>query len=334
MPASRPLIFVALFLLILSACSTPETTTITLYSGRAQSLVEPLLNRFEEETGIVVDVRYGDTAQLAVALMEEGDQSPADLFWAQDAGALGAVQAAGLLTPLPDSIRGQVIDGFAATDGAWIATSGRARVLAYSPERMDPSALPSSILDLTHDGYAGRVGWAPTNGSFQAAVTAMRHSIGERETRTWLEAMVASGVVSYGNNRAILEAIANDEIDLGIPNHYYLYRYKADNPAYPVEQSFFAPGDIGNLINVAGIGHLASSDNALAAQQLVSFLLAPSSQAYFANETFEYPVVPGVETNTVIADFDRIGNLKPDVALDSMRDLEATLNMLRDVGLL
>lgn len=334
MYTSRPLIAVVLFMLTLSACSAPETTSITLYSGRAQSLVEPLLERFQEETGIMVNVRYGDTAQLAVALLEEGSQSPADLFWAQDAGALGAVQAAGLLSPLPDSIRMRVLDGFAATDGEWVATSGRARVLAYSSERMDPSALPSSILDLTDEAYAGRVGWAPTNGSFQAAVTAMRHAIGETETRAWLDAMVASGAVSYGNNRAILEAIANDEIDLGIPNHYYLYRYKADNAAYPVEQTFFEPGDIGNLINVAGIGQLVSSDNSPAAQRLVSFLLTPSSQAYFANETFEYPVAPGVSTNTVIADFDRIGNLKPDVALDSMHDLEATLNLLRDVGLL
>lgn len=324
----------ALLAVSLTACTTPDVTTLTVYSGRSQSLVQPLLDAFQAETGIEVNVRFGDTAQLAVALLEEGDQSPADLFWAQDAGALGAVQDAGLFAPLPDELTGRVGAGFAALDGSWVATSGRARVLAWSSERLDDENLPTALLGLTDPQWAGRVGWAPTNGSFQAAVTAMRLALGEEATRVWLAEMAAAGTKSYANNRSIIEAIANGEIDLGLPNHYYLYRYKADDAAYPVEQTFFEPGDIGNLINVAGIGRLASSGNAEAAERLIAHLLSPESQEYFARENFEYPVVEGIAPSTQIADYDRISDLKPDVRLESMRDLEATLDLLRSVGLL
>ncbi|MEQ9104640.1 MAG: iron ABC transporter substrate-binding protein [Rhodothermales bacterium] len=324
----------ALTAVFLTSCTSPDVTTLTVYSGRSQSLVQPLLDAFQAETGIEVEVRFGDTAQLAVALLEEGEQSPADLFWAQDAGALGAIQDAGLFAPLPDELTRRAGAGFSASDGAWVATSGRARVLAWSSDRLEAEALPASILDLTDPRWAGRVGWAPTNGSFQAAVTAMRVELGEDATREWLMAMSAAGTKAYSNNRSIIEAIANGEIDLGLPNHYYLYRYKADDAAYPVEQTFFEPGDIGNLINVAGIGRLTSSGNAEAAERLIAYLLSDESQEFFARETFEYPVVEGIAPSTRIADYDRISDLKPDVRLENMRDLESTLTLLRSVGLL
>lgn len=323
-----------LFGIFAAGCAEPEPNSVTLYSGRSQSLVQPLLDQFTEETGIEVNVRYGDTAQLAVALIEEGDQSPADVFWAQDAGALGAVQNAGLFTALPEDITSRVMPGFTAQGGAWVATSGRARVLAWSDERLETDSLPERIEQLAQPEYASRLGWAPTNGSFQAAVTAMRIALGDEATRAWLEAVKDGGATAYGNNRSILEGIANGEIDLGLPNHYYLYRYKADNPDYPVEQSFFAPGNIGNLINVAGVGQLATSQNAAQARALISFLLESPAQNYFATETYEYPVTPHATPGTDLADFSKLGELRPDIALERMDDLEATLTMLREVGLL
>ncbi len=330
---SLPL-FALVILVTATGCAETEPESVTLYSGRSQSLVQPLLDRFTEETGTPVNVRYGDTAQLAVALIEEGDQSPADVFWAQDAGALGAVQNAGLFAELPDEITSRVMPGFTAKGGAWVATSGRARVLAWSSERLSPGDLPERIEDLARPEYASRLGWAPTNGSFQAAVTAMRVALGDEATRAWLQAVKDGGATAYGNNRSILEGIANGEIDLGLPNHYYLYRYTADNPDYPVEQSFFAPGNIGNLINVAGIGHVTSSHNTPQARALIAFLLESTAQNYFATETFEYPVTPDATPGDDLADFDKLGQLRPDVALERMDDLEATLAMLREVGLL
>ncbi len=319
--------FLPVLLLALAACqpSAPEDNTLVIYSGRGKSLVKPIIERFQETTGIQVDVRYGNTAQLAVALTEEGDRSPADVFWAQDAGALGAMHQAGLLTTLPDSILAKVPAHYRNGAGTWVATSGRARTLAYAPDRVDTTALPQSLFDLTAPRYQGRVGWAPGNGSFQAHVTALRQLVGDDSTRAWLEAMKNNGAQAYSNNRAILDGIAAGEVDYGLPNHYYLYGKKRDDPNYPVEQTFFAPGDAGNLINVAGVGVL---EDRAPAHRFVAYLLSSDAQEYFTTETHEYAVTGSDATHTAPS------NVQVSIDLDALSDLEATLNLLREVGLL
>ena len=179
-----------LFLTVWTVNAT-DTRELVVYSGRSKGLVHPIIKQFEKETGITVKVRYGNTAQLAVALLEEGEKSPADLFWAQDAGALGAVSKQGLFQKLPESILSKVPDKFRNVEGTWAATSGRARVLAYAPERVKAEELPNSIFDLTDEKWKGRIGWAPQNASFQAFVTAMRVLEGEEKTEEWLRGMKA-----------------------------------------------------------------------------------------------------------------------------------------------
>jgi len=319
--------FLPVLLLTLAACqpSAPEDNTLVIYSGRGESLVKPIIERFQETTGIQVEVRYGNTAQLAVALTEEGDRSPADVFWAQDAGALGAVHQAGLLTTLPDSILAKVPAHYRNSAGTWVATSGRARTLAYAPDRVDTTALPQSLFDLADPRYQGRVGWAPSNGSFQAHVTALRQLVGDDSTRAWLEAMKNNDAQAYSNNRAILDGIAAGEVDFGLPNHYYLYGKKRDDPNYPVEQTFFAPGDAGNLVNVAGVGVLSDRDQA---RRFVAYLLSSDAQQYFTTETYEYAVTTEAASQSLPS------GVRLTIDLDALRDLEATLNLLREVGLL
>ncbi|MBT8399304.1 MAG: iron ABC transporter substrate-binding protein [Rhodothermia bacterium] len=310
-------------------CQTAEDPNLTVYSGRSKSLVDPVVEKFSADTGIKVDVRYGDTAEMAVALMEEGDQSRADVFWAQDAGALGAVAEEGLLAPLPDSLRQKVGSKYVGNLGTWVATSGRARTLAYSVDRVSPDQLPSSVFDLTAAEYRGRVGWAPANGSFQAFVTAMRIVHGDDQTRTWLTDMKANGAVAFPKNTAILQGIANGDVDFGLPNHYYLFRFKSEDPNFPVEQTSFEAGDIGNLVNVAGVGIVTHTDSPVAAARFVSYVLGNYSQEYFAEETFEYPVVQVSSEGSLPPD-----SLVPAVELDQLQDLQQTLDMLREIGLL
>lgn len=332
----RNLFIILLAVVLVAGCETPEadeTGSLVVYSGRSESLVEPLVERFEAATGLDVEVRYGGTSELAVTLAEEGDQSPADVFWAQDAGALGAVKADGLLLPLPDTLLQRVPATYRSNDGLWVATSGRARTLAYAPARVDTSALPQSIFDLTDEAYAGRVGWAPTNGSFQAHVTALRALAGDEATRAWLEGMKNNGAKAYANNRAILQAIADGEVDYGLPNHYYLLRAKANDPAYPVEQTFFASGDPGNLINIAGVGLLATSARQEAALRFVNFLLSDEAQRYFIDDTREYAVA-GEAALRADHGADNPAALQATLDLNRLDDLDATLEMLRAVGLL
>lgn len=304
---------------------------LTLYSGRSKALVEPLIQEFERETGIRVRVRYGGTTQLAVAIIEEGHRSPADIFWAQDAGALGAVHRAGLLAPLDSSLYEGKPTAFRNSDGTWVATSGRARILAFDKRVLDSDKLPESVLDLTNPVWRGQVGWSPSNASFQSFITAMRAINGDEKTLQWLTDMQRNGAIAYNNNSSILQAIAAGEIQLGITNHYYIERAQSIDPAFPVDMAFFRAGDPGNLLNVAGAGILSSTRVTAEATRFIEFLLTIESQKYFLNEIFEYPVTYFDSQDRKL---DQLLDILPKLDLDILNDLDGTLRLLRQSGLL
>jgi iron(III) transport system substrate-binding protein len=307
---------------------------VVLYSGRSKSLVDPIIQQFQRETGIKVTVKYGNTAQLALTLQEEGGRSPADIFWAQDAGALGAINAKGMFQKLPDSITGNIPAHYMNASKTWIGTSGRARVLAYAPSRVNADALPKSVFDLTDPKWKGRIGWAPTNGSFQAFVTAMYNKHGKEKTKAWLVGMKNNGAKAYPKNTPIIQALAAGEIDLGLPNHYYPLKFKASDGNYPVEQTFFEAGDIGNLVFVSGVGVLNTSKNRVPAMELVQYLLGPKAQQYFTSQIFEYPVSDEVIANNQLVAVEELSKLVPDVNLEDLQDLQKTLALLTEVGLI
>ena len=330
----RYLVGILSLFLTVSAVNATDTKELVIYSGRSKGLVHPIIKQFEKETGITVKVRYGNTAQLAVALLEEGEKSNADLFWAQDAGALGAVSKEDLFQVLPESILSKVPDKFRNAEGTWTATSGRARVLAYAPERVNAEELPKSVFDLTDEKWKGRVGWAPQNASFQAFVTAMRVIVGEEKAEEWLRGMKANGAKSYPKNTPIIRGLAAEEIDLGLPNHYYLMRFKKSDSGFPVEQTFFGAGDPGNLVNVAGIGVLKSSNHTEAVSSFVQFLLSPKVQQFFISEVFEYPVTDAVIPSEKLLPLDELLKLTPQLNLEKLDDLEGTLKLLREADIL
>lgn len=324
---SRSLLFAALaFCVAAAGISVPtQADTITVYSGRSKSFMDALLDKFERKSGHTVRRVYDKTAAVALKLQTEGDRSPADVVLAQDAGALGALSRAGLLAPLPSAHTAGIAPRFVSDRGDWVATSLRARTLAYSTERVQTQDLPQSILNLTDKKYAGRVGFAPANASFQAFVTALRVAHGEDAARTWLVAMKRNGAQSYPKNTAILEGIAAGEIDFGLPNHYYLLRFTEKDPGFPVAQTHFADGDIGNLVNVAGAAVLKTSHHPEAAGQLVAYLLSHTGQSWFTDQIHEYPVA---------GDHPAAGQGAPEINLNAIDDLEGTLTLLREVGLL
>ncbi len=308
--------------------------TLTLYSGRGESMVQPMVEQFEEKTGISVNVRYGDTSQLAVLLQEEGDRTPADLFWGQDAGAMGALGQAELLNTLPRDIYENLPSIYTSETGHWVAASGRARVFVYSPSRVDDEEKPESIFDLTDSRYEGRVGWAPNNGSFQSFVTAMRNQHGDEKTLEWLRDMKANGAKTFRNNSTQVQGVADGEIDFGIVNNYYLPRFLENDSDFPVAQSFFEPDDIGNLVNVAGIGVIRDSANQEAAVEFIRFLLSEQAQEYFTQSVYEYPVREGVTRNPDLESFEHLLDVAPQINLDELEDLEGTLSLLRQADLI
>lgn len=310
------------------AQSDPEK--LIIYSGRSEGLIAPILEAFSNDTGILVEVRYGGTAEMAATILEEGDNSPADVFIAQDAGALGALANEGHLAKLPSDVLERIPARFSSSDGMWVGVSGRARALVYNTNLVNEADLPLSLVDMTKPEWKGQVGWAPSNGSFQANITAMRLMLGEDITRQWLEDMIANEAVIYESNDGITQAVINGEIAAGLVNHYYVFEFKEQIPDAPIAIHYFQAGDVGMLVNVAGAGILNTSKHPGLAQRLLLYLLGNNAQRYFAEKTGEYPLVAGVEGNAAVKPLSEIQG--PEIDLSQLADLQTTLDLLRDTG--
>lgn len=323
---------------LLAACAAGSGSgasdgSLVLYSGRNESLVQPLIDRFEAESGIDVEVRYDGTTALAALLLEEGERTPADVFLSQDAGALGALAAADLFAALPEDVAGAAPEGYTSTDGTWTGITGRARVLVYDSQDVTEAELPASVTDLTDPRWKGRIGVPPTNASFQAFVTAFRVLEGEEAARAWLEGLVANDVQKFESNGAILEAVNAGRLDVGLINHYYWYRTAAEvgEDGMRAHLYFLPTGDPGALVNVTGAGILRGSEGDEDAIALVRFLVSQEAQEYFVTTTFEYPLVPGVEQPAGLPSLDDLRN--PELDLADLGSLQETVDLISSVGL-
>lgn len=322
--------------LVAAGCSSggpgSNPDALVIYSGRGEVLVGDLLKKFEK-TGVDIEVRYAGTSELAAQLLEEGENRKADVFFSQDAGALGALQDAGVLVPLPQDALNTVAERYRSKLGDWVATSARARVIAYNTERVKPSDLPKSVFELTDPKWKGRIGIAPTNASFQAFVTGMRVTQGQAKTKAWLEGIKANEPKQFDGNIAAVEAVDNGEIDVALVNHYYLYeRIKEKGEAnVKVRNYFLGNGDPGALVNVAGVGIVKGTKHQADAEKFVRFLLSEEAQHYFAEETSEYPVIASVKPPAGLPPLDSIQGPKIDLA--ALAPLKDTLALLSEVGL-
>jgi iron(III) transport system substrate-binding protein len=321
---------------ILSGCSmgsdqASDVTELTIYSGRSEEYIAPFFSDYEAQSGIKLNIRYGDSAELAAQILEEGSNSPADLFLSQDAGSLGAVSEANLFIELGTDVAASIPARFVAANRTWVGVTGRARVLAYSPERV--TTLPKSFTDLTNPLYKNKLGIAPTNASFQAFITAVIKNKGEEFTKKWLSDIKANGAKIYAKNSLIVEAIDKGEIDLGLVNHYYIWE-TSESLGRPVkaEVSYFAPGDLGNLINVSGAGVFASSKKQAAAAGLINYLTSAATQNKFVKDTLEYSLISGAQAPVGVIALEKIG--APTVDLKSLTNIKRTQDLLIEVGLL
>lgn len=308
--------------------------TITVYSGRNEELVQPLIDRFEDETGVTVEVRYGNSAEMGAQLLEEGDATPADVFFSQEVGALGVLSTAGLLGQLPDDVVELVDERFRpGDDNDWVAVTGRSRVIVYDKEQIPTP--PEGVLDLTKPEYQGQVAWVPSNAGFQAFITAFRVSRGEDAAKAWLEAMIANGVQTYEGNDEILTAVDAGTLPIGLINHYYWARTLDELGGADARRAalVFPKGDDpGALVNATAVGITNKGADNPAALAFVEYLLSDGGQTYFATETYEYPMIDGVADPEGIPALEELEG--PQLDLTDLESLEATQALLTELGLL
>lgn len=348
MRVTAPLSFVALAAtaLLLTSCASSAPTDeampvdpsfdgqFTLYSGRDEELVQPLIDQFTQDTGIVVDVRYGNTPELGALLLEEGDATPAHVFLSQDAGSLGALSQAGLFTTLPNDITSVIPAGFTSTDGTWVGVTGRARVVVFDGEKYTADDLPDTIDEYVTGDWEGRLGVAPTNASFQSFVTALRVLDGEDAAESWLTALAGNSPQVFEGNGAILTAVDEGVLDAGLINHYYWFGLAAEVGAdnMRAQLKFLTPGDAGSIVNVSGVGILAGPEPDSDALEFVRYLVSEAAQRYFVDQTFEYPLLPGIDAPEGLPSLESL--LTPELDLSDLDDLATTQRLLADAGLI
>ena len=306
---------------------------LVIYSGRKESLVGPIIEQFEAISGIKIEVKYGSSGEIASQIMLEGNKTPADVFYAQDPGAIESV--VGMLQTLSPTTLVKVPDWAKSNEGKWIGVSGRARTLVYNTDNVKVADMPKDLNDLCNAKWKGRMGWAPTNSSFQTMLTAMRELWGEDKALAWVKCMMENDVKVYPKNTPQVEAVGKAEIDIGLVNHYYLYKFVLDSgedDKFKARNFHLDSGGPGSLVMVSPIGILNTSINKNNAQHFINFMLSEVSQNYFVNSTREYPLIEGVEIHPLLTPLSEI--TKANISLSDLSDIQGSVELLQEAGAL
>lgn len=329
--------------LVLSACGSSSDTAstaasaggdagaLTVYSGREEEYMEPVFEAYEKATGTDLDVRYGDSADLALLVGEEGDKTPADVFISQSPISQSYLDQKQLLSKLPQAVLDRVPANLRSADGDWIGIAGRQRVLIYNTDLVKESDLPTSVLDLTDAKYEGKVGVAPSNASFQDFVAGLNQLEGKDATDAWLTGLAANGAKAYAKNSAIAEAVARGEIPMGLVNHYYVLEIKEDDPNAPVAAYRFPGTDPGSLFLVATASVPQATAEKAQADALVGFLVSDAGQKLMIAGEGEYPTAVGVAAPKGAPSLTK-GDY-PAYDLTGQTDLKAVAEQIRESGL-
>ncbi len=316
--------------------STAQADSLTVYSGRAERLIKPVLDDFTAKTGIRIELLSSGTTELVNRLKAEGDRTAADALITNDAGSLEMARSAGLLRPLNmREVERAVPPQFRAPDNAWIGLSGRFWVIVYNKNAVKPGDL-RSLLDLGEPKWKDKIA-IPNSGSeyLQAGVSVIRATHGDAKTKQFLQGLKDNaGSQVYQKSSQIVDAVAKGQVALGIVNHYYVYRHLAAQPTAPI--AVFMPdqheGGMGAIMNVTGIGVTKASKHADNAKLLVEFLVAQAGQKLFADLDKEYPVHPEVKADPAL--IERKTFRAAQVPLTKLAELrEPTLTLIEQVGL-
>lgn len=305
---------------------------LVVYSGRSESLVGPLFKQFEKDTGIKVQVRYNSTAAIAAQLLLEGKDSAADVVYLQDPGYLMLLKKANVLEKLDANLTNPANVRFRDPDNYWVGISARARVLTYNSALVKADELPKTLEGLADPKWKGRLGWAPSNASAQAHISALRHLWGEEKTESWLKKIITNQPRAFENNAALVKSVADGEIALGWTNHYYLLRLKQQNPNITAANYVFPiPGDGGNILMISGVGITKQTRHRVAAEQLIKFLLSEKAQTYLTQDGFEYPVRAGIAIRKEAMPLEQLNSATVQQAW--LADIEPTLKLLHKLDL-
>ncbi|NUP46338.1 MAG: iron ABC transporter substrate-binding protein [Catenulispora sp.] len=307
--------------------------SITVYSGQHEQTVKVLAADFEKRTGVKVNLRSGDEAELANQILQEGSASPADVFYAENPPALSVLDEKGLLAPVAADTLKAVPASDSSANGDWVGVSARAAAFVATSGTPADTAPPASVLDLAKPEWKGRLGIAPSETDFAPVVTRVIHSAGADAAKAWLLGLKANAKV-YNSNEDLSAAVNSGEVQGGVIDHYYWFRLRDEKGAGDTHSvlHYFTKGDPGALVDVSGAGILKSSKHQQAAQALLAYLdSTPAQQLIASSQSYEYPLVAGVQGRSGLVALGTVGTVADATQLG---DGKQALQLLQDTGLL
>lgn len=308
-----------------------DKVSLTLYNGQHKEVGDNLAAAFEAKTGIHVNVRKGSSNQLASQIMEEGDRSPADVFYAEESPPLNNLGEQGFLAKADDATLQALPKEYVAANGTWIGVTARTRVVAFNPKKIDEKDLPKSVLDFADPEWQGKIGFVPTSGAFQEQAVAIIKLHGREAAEEWLTGLRAFGK-TYTNNMVALKAVENGEVAAVLVNNYYWFALQREKGQLDSKLHYFTEGDAGGLITVSSAGVLKASKHPKEAQQLLAYMASEEGQRVITNTTAEYPMRKGMVSERGLKPFDELQ--PPKVTPADLGNAEEALDLERDVGLL
>ena len=309
--------------------------TLTLYSAQHPQVDAMLMAAFTKETGIKVQVREGEGPDVAAQIIQEGADSPADVFFTENSPELNLLDEKGLLAPVDKATLAQVPAQYSAADGNWLGVLARENVLAYNTALIKESALPASLLDLAKPEWKGKLGFAPSDSDFLPLVSAVIKQYGKAQALAWLNGLKANGTV-YQDDEGAVAAVARGSVAVAIINNYYWYRLETDLGPAKIDSKIyhFKDGDIGGLVNISGAAVLKSSKNPAAAQQFLAFLVSRPAQEMLGKSEidYEYPLRAGVSPNAKLTPFKDLQ--PPAINVSTLGDDQEAGALLQQAGLI
>ncbi len=316
-----------------SAVSAQVADSLTIYNAQHEGLTKEWADAFTEETGIVVTIRNGSDMEFANQIVQEGANSPADVFLTENSPAMALVDGKGLFEPVDKATLEQVPEQFRPSNGHWIGVAARSTVFAYDKTKLSDDTLPKSMLDLAKPEWKGRWAASPSGADFQAIVGALLQLKGKDETASWLKGM-KENFAAYRGNSVAMKAVNAGQTEGALIYHYYYFgdQAKTGENSNNVSLHYFKHADPGAFVSISGGGILASSQHKPQAQAFLKWLTGKDGQTVLRDGTsYEYAVGKGEASNKALVPLDELQ--APKVEPSTLNNADVT-DMMTAAGLL
>lgn len=309
--------------------------TLVLYNGQHRDATLALIEAFEKKTQIKVQSRDGKSNELAHQIIAEGDRSPADILYTEESSPQVMLAQAGLLAEIDSDTLKKIPADFRDAGNRWTGVLGRSRVVVYNPDMIDEAELPKSVMSLQDAEWEGRFAFVPTSGAFQKQLSAMIKLEGRDTAKAWLEGLKKYGKI-YRKNTVVLDAVERGEVAFGLINNYYWDRQAKEKGVDNMNSRlyFFGTHDLGDMLTVASMSVLKSSENQEAAQQFIAFAVSKEGQQILTDKSAQYPLNIEADTHPDLKPFDELTPPTATLDLGEYSDGQAAVDLLQEVGLL